>query len=143
MEKKTEMENCLAELEPDAIRALTFLAQRLLAGQKAYGRLDLAKDPRDWRKERAEELGDLLVYTAFLQLKRDLETAHMGPPQKACLPPPAPPLVIPAPRMPPGPTGLRFVCDCMPRELRLDKGVRCATCDRFLTEDGRPARPAR
>jgi hypothetical protein len=34
------------------------LAKRLLVGQGAYGRLDLANDSRDWRKERAAELAD-------------------------------------------------------------------------------------
>ncbi|HEY5145368.1 MAG TPA: hypothetical protein VII82_01310 [Polyangiaceae bacterium] len=55
----------LAELGPDERRVLLALARRLLAGQTAYGRLDLASDGRHWRKERAEELADALVYGAI------------------------------------------------------------------------------
>jgi hypothetical protein len=33
-----------------------------------YGRLDLANDPRDWRKERGLELADALVYGALAEL---------------------------------------------------------------------------
>lgn len=57
------------QLEPDAVRALTLIAHRLLKGQKAYGRIDVATDPRDWQKEREEELQDALVYGAFASLK--------------------------------------------------------------------------
>jgi hypothetical protein len=47
---------------------LAYLAARLLAGQHAYGRLDLEHDRRDWRKERGEEIADLFVYSAFAEL---------------------------------------------------------------------------
>jgi hypothetical protein len=56
------------------------LAHRILAGQRAYGKLDLANDPRDWRKERAEELADAFIYDGFLMLaeaiRRMKEDAH-------------------------------------------------------------------
>ena len=55
----------VAELGPDERRVLLVLARRLRAGQAAYGRLDVAHDRRDWRKERAEELADALVYGAI------------------------------------------------------------------------------
>jgi hypothetical protein len=45
------------------------LAHRLLEGQKYYGRLDLANDQRDWRRERAQEVADALAYGAFEELK--------------------------------------------------------------------------
>ncbi|HSY21821.1 MAG TPA: hypothetical protein VK841_06890 [Polyangiaceae bacterium] len=44
---------------------MLLLARRLLAGQHAYGRLDVAHDARDWRKERADELADALIYGAI------------------------------------------------------------------------------
>jgi len=59
----------LVELGEDERRVLLLLAHRLLEGQKHYGRLDLANDPRDWRRERAQELADVLVYGAFEELK--------------------------------------------------------------------------
>jgi hypothetical protein len=67
------MMNMYDQLEPDAQRTLNYLARRLLDGQKAYGKLDLASDPRDWKKERGEEIADLLVYTAFESLKQTLQ----------------------------------------------------------------------
>lgn len=59
----------VAELGQDERRVLLLLAHRLLEGQRCYGRLDLANDPRDWRRERAQELADVLVYGAFEELK--------------------------------------------------------------------------
>jgi len=59
----------LAQLGEDERRVLLLLAHRLLEGQRHYGRLDLANDPRDWRRERAQELADVLVYGAFEELK--------------------------------------------------------------------------
>ena len=51
------------------------LARRLLAGQRTYGCLDLASDRRDWRKERADELADALVYGAIGELAGTLGRA--------------------------------------------------------------------
>jgi hypothetical protein len=58
------------ELGADERRVLLLLARRLLEGQRAYGRLDLANDPRDFRKEQGEEVQDLLIYSAFIELQR-------------------------------------------------------------------------
>jgi hypothetical protein len=63
------------ELGPDERRVLVVLARRLLAGQKAYGRLDVATDTRNWRRERAEELADALVYTAIAEVAATLGKA--------------------------------------------------------------------
>jgi hypothetical protein len=60
----------LSDLGPDERRVLLVLAQRLRAGQKAYGRLDVVNDRRDWRRERAEELADALVYGAIAEVAR-------------------------------------------------------------------------
>ena len=47
-------------------RVLLFQARRLVAiGQRQYGELDAKGDRRCFRSERAEELGDAIVYTAF------------------------------------------------------------------------------
>jgi len=59
----------LVQLGEDERRVILVLAKRLLEGQRCYGRLDLANDARDWRKERAQELADVLVYGAFEELK--------------------------------------------------------------------------
>lgn len=60
----------LAGLGADERRVMVVLAGRLRRGAKAYGPLDLATDQRDWEKERGEEVADLLVYSAFDELKR-------------------------------------------------------------------------
>ena len=60
----------LAGLGPDERRVLAVLAKRLRIGAETYGELDLARDGRDWEKERGEEVADLLVYSAFAELKR-------------------------------------------------------------------------
>jgi hypothetical protein len=52
-------------LEPDAIRVVERIIQRLLLGQKQYGPLDLATNPRDWRAEATEEFLDGAIYLAM------------------------------------------------------------------------------
>jgi len=69
-EIRTELDALLCALGTDELRTLRYLAERLLEGQRLYGAVDLANDPRDFLKERAEELGDALIYTAFAELKR-------------------------------------------------------------------------
>jgi hypothetical protein len=65
-----ELDATCAELADDEIRVVAHLAARLLEGQRRYGRLTLATEGRNWGKERAEEVADLLVYTAFEELRR-------------------------------------------------------------------------
>ena len=56
------------ELGSDERRVLLALGRRLLDGQRQYGRLDVAKDPRHWRAERGEELCDVLIYSAIAEV---------------------------------------------------------------------------
>ena len=72
LEQIVEVVEDLAEEEGGV---LLVLAKRLLAGQRAYGRLDLAHDARDWRKERADELADALVYTAIAEVAAQVKQA--------------------------------------------------------------------
>lgn len=67
-----ELLDVVAELGTDERRVLLVLARRLLQGQRQYGRLDVAGDRRDWRRERAEELADALVYGAIAEVARAL-----------------------------------------------------------------------
>jgi hypothetical protein len=67
-----ELEAVVRELGPEERRVLLVLARRLLAGQHAYGRLDVARDGRDWRRERADELADALVYGAIAEVAATL-----------------------------------------------------------------------
>ena len=53
------------ELGEEEREVLLLLAARLQLGQQRIGRLDLARDSRDWAKERREEALDLLVYDAI------------------------------------------------------------------------------
>lgn len=52
-------------LEDDAVSALAFLAARLVKGQRQYGRLDIASDTRNWKREASEEYADAAVYEAL------------------------------------------------------------------------------
>jgi hypothetical protein len=61
----SDLLDVIAELADEERAVLLVLARRLLAGQRTYGRLDLARDARDWRKEAAEEAADLAIYTAI------------------------------------------------------------------------------
>jgi hypothetical protein len=54
----------LPELKGDEAAVLAEVAGRLLLGQRQYGVLQLAGDPRDWVKEARDETLDLLVYAA-------------------------------------------------------------------------------
>lgn len=67
-EPTAELSAIVAELGADEVKVLTVLARRLLAGQRHYGRLDCRADGRDWRRERAEELADALVYGAIAEV---------------------------------------------------------------------------
>jgi len=49
---------------------LAEVARRLVAGQRLYGQLDLARDRRDWTAEAGEELADAAVYLAIRALQR-------------------------------------------------------------------------
>ncbi len=60
------------QLGDEELHVLVVLARRLLAGQRAYGRLDLANDRRDFRRERAEELADAMVYDAVAEVAATL-----------------------------------------------------------------------
>jgi hypothetical protein len=68
MSADAELLDVVAELAPEERRVMLVLARRLLAGQKAYGCLDLANDAHDWRKERADELADALVCGAIAEV---------------------------------------------------------------------------
>jgi hypothetical protein len=75
MTADADLLDVVGELGADERRVLLVLARRLLEGQRCYGRLSIATDPRDWRRERALEIQDLLVYSAFEELKAATEQA--------------------------------------------------------------------
>lgn len=70
LDAPNDLEATLGALGPDELRVMLLLGRRLLAGQIQYGKLNIATDARDWRKERAEEVSDLLMYSAFEELRR-------------------------------------------------------------------------
>uniref|UniRef100_A0A6M3LBB6 Lcl C-terminal domain-containing protein n=1 Tax=viral metagenome TaxID=1070528 RepID=A0A6M3LBB6_9ZZZZ len=55
----------LPQLGADELAVLRVAAERLLAGQAEYGRLDLATDPRSWPLEAGQEAIDLAIYLAM------------------------------------------------------------------------------
>lgn len=56
-------------LEPDALRVLLAVAERLWLGQQRHGVLMIDRDPRAWTRELAEELLDGLVYREIRRLR--------------------------------------------------------------------------
>jgi hypothetical protein len=67
---RTNLDAVVDRLGVDEIRVLTSIAERLLFGQKAYGRLELATDTREFRRREArEEIEDFLVYLACAWLR--------------------------------------------------------------------------
>jgi hypothetical protein len=64
----------VTQLGDDEMAVLEALARRLLQGQLAYGRLDLARDKRSWKKEKGEELMDRLIYETFAEVADMLKT---------------------------------------------------------------------
>jgi hypothetical protein len=67
-----QLDRAVAQLGPDEVFVLARIAERLTAGAKVYGPLQLATDPRDFRgKEAREEVEDALVYLACAWLKAD------------------------------------------------------------------------
>jgi hypothetical protein len=163
------IDEALDKLEPDAVLAVAWLADRLLMGQRYYGKIDIATDPRDWVTERRDEIGDLLVYSAFEELKRSLaEAAKNRPPLDDVAPADALPVKCswascqkfasrgrfcePHAKQADDEALARFAlgseaptrstvsirgpvtfgCECVPRELRSEKGLRCATCSTLV-----------
>jgi hypothetical protein len=73
----SKLNQLIAEAGPDERRVLLFVADRLVnLGQKCYGKLDLSTDPRDGHAELNEELGDALVYLAFVALRGKLRSTR-------------------------------------------------------------------
>lgn len=58
-----------ARLNVDEHRVIERIVRRLVLGLDRYGPLDLNGDKRNWRKEKHEELLDMLVYGAIMELK--------------------------------------------------------------------------
>jgi hypothetical protein len=60
-----------AELGPDERRVIALIAERLAAGRRIYGELDLEADRRDFAAEASEELIDGAIYLAAGALKAE------------------------------------------------------------------------
>ena len=56
------------ECSDDELRVICAVYKRIELGRSLYGRLDVARDPRNWSRELAEELLDAVVYAAIVQL---------------------------------------------------------------------------
>lgn len=84
-----ELSFVVSQMGPDEVRVMVVLARRLLEGQRAYGRLDLATDRRDFRAERAAEIADMLMYSAFAELQASDKAA--AAPQRMSQPAPLAP----------------------------------------------------
>ncbi len=59
----------MLDLGDDEEEVLRVLRGRLELGQKQYGKLDIARDEREWSKELLEEVLDQCVYTAIMLVR--------------------------------------------------------------------------
>lgn len=67
--EEVEILSIASRLEPQAQMILLKIARRLEAGQREYGRMDVAKDPRNFFAEAAEEAMDFVVYYEMHKLR--------------------------------------------------------------------------
>jgi hypothetical protein len=59
----------MLDLGDDEEEVLRVLRGRLELGQMQYGKLDIARDEREWSKELLEEVLDQCVYTAIMLVR--------------------------------------------------------------------------
>ena len=59
----------MLDLGDDEEEVLRVLRGRLEMGQKQYGKLDIARDSREWSKELLEEVLDQCVYAAIMLVR--------------------------------------------------------------------------
>ena len=62
MTKVNRLLNAFQSLEPQAQNVLIRIGERLVAGQKEYGNMDVHNDGRDYIAEMYEEAMDFCVY---------------------------------------------------------------------------------
>lgn len=74
---RAEAEQAIADLvahgSDDEVRVLGVIAHRLGEGHAAYGPLRVRRDPRDFRREAADEALDGMAYLAMALLRDDDE----------------------------------------------------------------------
>ncbi len=77
MNKRNVLSSLLLQLEDDAVEVLLAQAQRMVAGRKAYGDLNIEKDRRDWLEQAIEEHWDSMNYLTIelIKLRRMLGRA--------------------------------------------------------------------
>jgi hypothetical protein len=66
---KERIDALWAGLGDDERRVLLVIAERLSRGATQYGKLDIARDTRDWKQEAHEEFLDASVYLAVRTLR--------------------------------------------------------------------------
>lgn len=76
VERRDDLERRLRLCSFDELRVLGVILSRLELGRERYGYLDLSRDRRDWKRERAEEYVDLAIYDACDVLSFDDERAR-------------------------------------------------------------------
>lgn len=70
------------KLEPDAVRVLSRIAERLVHGQRKYGPIRIAGDTRSWAEEGLQESLDLAAYVSIGLLK--IADAEKAQEEKSC-----------------------------------------------------------
>lgn len=62
-----------ARFNADTRSVFRFLGERHVVGERKYGAVDLLGDTRNFEEERAQECGDLLMYSAFMAVLETLK----------------------------------------------------------------------
>lgn len=108
---KKHIFDMLTRCSLDELRVVEVILLRFTRGRKKYGALDLSKDKRDWRAERAAEYADAIFYEACEVIAA---TAPPSTPAKSGRDPRVPTFNVHYDAVPHGncPDPRRCNCDC-------------------------------
>lgn len=70
VERRLDLKARLELCSYDELRVISVILGRLELGRQRYGYLDLKRDDRDFKRERAEEYADAAIYDACDELDR-------------------------------------------------------------------------
>ena len=75
---REELDDLADDLNQDEMELVLRFMRRIHKGREDYGELDISSDRRDWRKERREELLDLVAYDLIDEIAEERRKASRG-----------------------------------------------------------------
>lgn len=79
MNAKARIQDALFHLGHYELETVAWFCDRVLTGQRVYGKYSPETETRDFTKERAEEACDMAVYTAFEEILRRVRAETVAP----------------------------------------------------------------